>query len=159
MISNQAAVDDAEEEFNLTEVEFGEGGTNPNPELEPSDSPDSPDAIGVAEGTTVTQSSTIIKKKRAQRNAAEERQTKKNAFINMCRLNSLSMQENSGAERKQRRKEQRASHKIMQMNGTGLASMVAAWATGNKAASAVFRPGQQSVIKELNEEQEEALEE
>ena len=41
------------------------------------------------------------------------------------------------------------------MIGTSLASMEAAWATGDKAASTVFRPAQEPVVKGLNEEQEE----
>ena len=80
--------------------------------------------------------------------------------MEMCRLNLLSMQENAEAERQQRREEQRANHKLMQMIGTNLASMAAAQASGNKRASVVFvRPWQQPVIKGLSKEQEEALEE
>ena len=77
----------------------------------------------------------------------------------MCRLDVLSMQENVEAERQQRREEQRANRQLMQMIGTSLASMAAAWATGNKAASAAFRPGQGPTVKGLSAEQEEAPQE
>ena len=94
MIGNKTAVGDAEKEFKLMKVEFGENGANPNPELEPMDSPDisgSPDAVGVTE-RKVTPSSTITKKKRAHRKAAAERQARKDDFIDVCRLNLLPMQ-------------------------------------------------------------------
>ena len=87
MIGNKAAVCNAKEEFKLTEVGVDESGASPNPELEPSDGPDSPpDAVEVTE-STVTPSSTITKNKRACTNTADDgaegRQAKKDVFIDM----------------------------------------------------------------------------
>ena len=77
----------------------------------------------------------------------------------MCQLNMLSTQENALVERQQRRDKQRNNQQLMQMISTSLASMAAAWATGNKTASAVFRPGQEPTVEGLNKEQEEAMQE
>ena len=140
VIGNKAAVVDTEEGFNLEDGKFGESGANPN--AEPSNR--SPEEDGVT-ASTVTPSSTM-KKKRACRTATEEREAKKDQFTEMHHLNSLSMQENAEAKRQQRREEQQANFKLVWMICTSLVPMAAAWDPRNKTASAVFRPGQQSVV-------------
>ena len=111
-------------------------GANPSPT-----SHNRSEVVEVTEASSTVTLSFAIKKKRLCRTTTEEREAKKDEFIEMCRLNSLSMQENAEAERQQRREEQRANWELMQMIGTILASTAAAWASGNKTASAVFRPG------------------
>ena len=150
---------DAEEEFNLNDVEFDESGANPTPSDAANRSPSSSGRPEVAAKESAT-SATPTLKRRQHRTANEEREAKKDEFIKMRRLNMLSTHENALVERQQRRDKQRASsQQLMKMIVTSLASMAAAWAAGNKAASAVFRPGQEPIVKELDKEQEEALQE
>ena len=149
MIGNKVAVGGAEEEFNLEDLEFGESGTNPNPE--PSDSPEEDGATA----SSVTLSSTT-KKKRACGTPTEEGLDE---FTEMHCLILLSMQENAEADEQQGREEQQANCMLMQIIGTSLASMAAAWASGNKTASAVSRPGQQQppAVRGLCKEHKEVL--
>ena len=89
-----------------------------------------------------------------------EREAKKGDSIKVCGSNLLSVRQNAQAQRQQRRVEQRANCKLMQMISTSLSSMVAALATGDKAANAVIRLGQQQpAVKGLQEEQVKALQE
>ena len=120
MIGKTAAVGDAEEEFNLEEVKFDESGANPSPS-----SDGHSEVVEATKASSTVALTSAVKKKRPHGTATEEREAKKDEFIEMCRFNLLSMQENADAERGQRREEQRADCKLMQMIGTSLASMAA----------------------------------
>ena len=125
--NNKAAVGDAEEESNLEDVEFVESSANPSPDPVPT-AANRPEVATTRSATSVTPTH---KMKRHHGTASKKREAKKNEFVEMHRLNLLSMQESQSAEKQQQREqEQRANRKIMQMIGTpSLASTAAAWAT------------------------------
>jgi hypothetical protein len=189
-IGNKASLGDAEEEFDIEGVVHGESGANPNPEPN-QDRDDDPDqarssattnptgsattnptgsATNIsASNSAVTPSSTSAIKKRAYRTPNDE---KKDDFLEMYRLNMLSMQQNAELDRQQRREEARvmnlhaqlertrrseeaqANRQMLQMIGATLTQLSTAWTAGNTGATAVFRPGEQPVIEQEVEAEE-----
>ena len=77
MIGNKAAIGNAEEEFNLEEIEFGESGANPNPdannETDAEEAKEEDDNTPPVAATETASSSLTTAKKRTYRKLTEER--------------------------------------------------------------------------------------
>ena len=133
-IGDKACLGDAEEDFVLEEVGFGESGANPNPDS----------ASGVPTGTIPSVAPTNVSEasavpaicKRNYNKKSGEGDEARREFMDIYKMNMLQMQEM-----------QKTNLQVMNMIGSSLAAVIPQWNARNNRASVVFRPNQEPVLE------------
>ena len=117
LIGNKAAFGDGEEKLDLEAVESGKSGANSSTAAVHTSPSAEVAGVSVAEAAVLALASSTLFHcdERGFGTTTGETEAKKNEFIEMHQLNSLSMQKNAEAGRQQRREEQQANWELMQM--------------------------------------------